>query len=105
MDRSQGHRKGRHSFYRSLAEVNVKSDHPSYQAWVYSALLEDFNEAVQEENILLKPCAYLHNCISDDVINDHFYDEHTEKAPAFLRKDAKKLTEFIKKYVKYGDCR
>lgn len=84
---------------RGEREVN----HPSYQAWVYSALLEDFNEAVQEESILLKPCTYLHNCISDDVINDHFYDEHTEKAPAFLRKDAKKLTEFIKKYVKYGD--
>lgn len=77
--------------------------HPSYQAWVYSALLEDFNEAVQEENILIKPCTYLHNCISDEVINDHFYVEHTEKAPAFLRKDAKKLTEFIKKHVKYGD--
>jgi uncharacterized protein len=84
---------------RGEREVN----HPSYQAWVYSALLEDFNEAVQEEHILLKPCTYLHNCISDDVINDHFYDEHTEKAPAFLRKDAKKLTEFIKQYVKYGD--
>ncbi len=77
--------------------------HPSYQAWVYAALLEDFNEAVTTENILLKPCAYLHNCISDEAINDHFYNEHTEKAPAFLRKDAKKLTEFIKKYVKYGD--
>lgn len=80
-------------------EVN----HPSYQAWVYAALLEDFNEAVTKENILLKPCAYLHNCISDDVINDHFYDEYTEKAPSFLKKDAKKLTEFIKKHVKYGD--
>lgn len=84
---------------RGEREVN----HPSYQAWVYSALLEDFNEAVQEENILLKPCTYLHNCISDEVINDHFYDEYTEKAPAFLRKDAKKLTEFLKKHVKYGD--
>lgn len=84
---------------RGEREVN----HPSYQAWVYSALLEDFNEAVQKENILLKPCTYLHNCISDDVINDHFYDEYTEKAPAFLRKDAKKLTEFIKQHVKYGD--
>ncbi len=80
-------------------EVN----HPSYQAWVYAALLEDFNEAVTKENILLKPCAYLHNCISDDVINNHFYDEYIEKAPAFLKKDAKKLTEFIKKHVRYGD--
>lgn len=80
-------------------EVN----HPSYQAWTYAALLEDFNETVQKENIGLRPCAYLHNCVSDDVINDSFYGHHTSKAPAFLRKDAQKLTDFIKRYVKYGD--
>lgn len=84
---------------KGVREVN----HPSYQAWVYASLLEDFNEAVTKENISLWPCAYLHNCISDDVINDSFYDEYTEKAPAFLKKDAKKLTEFIKQHVKYGD--
>jgi hypothetical protein len=77
--------------------------HPSYQAWTYAALLEDFNETVQNENIGLRPCAYLHNCISDDVINDPFYEYHTQKAPSFLRKDAQKLAEFIKQYVKYGD--
>jgi len=77
--------------------------HPSYQAWTYAALLEDFNETVQTEDIGLQPCAYLHNCISDDVINDPFYKQHTQKAPAFLRKDAKKLAGFIKQYVKYGD--
>lgn len=80
-------------------EVN----HPSYQAWTYAALLEDFNETVQKENIGLRPCTYLHNCVSDDVINDSFYGYHTSKAPAFLRKDAQKLTDFIKRYVKYGD--
>lgn len=77
--------------------------HPSYQAWTYAALLEDFNETVQQENIGLRPCAYLHNCISDDVINNHFYESHTRKAPAFLRKDAQKLADFIKHHVKYGD--
>src|SRR6056297_1265328 len=35
--------------------------HPSYQAWTYAALLSDFNEAVYENDISLKPCAYLHN--------------------------------------------
>lgn len=77
--------------------------HPSYQAWTYAALLEDFNETVQQENIGLRPCAYLHNCVSDDTINDPFYESHTRKAPAFLRKDAQKLADFIKHYVKYGD--
>lgn len=35
--------------------------HPSYQAWTYAALLEDFNEAVETGDIRLRPCAYLHN--------------------------------------------
>jgi len=77
--------------------------HPSYQAWTYAALLEDFNETVQKENIGLQPCAYLHNCVSDEVINAPFYEYHTHKAPAFLRKDAQKLADFIKRHVKYGD--
>jgi len=83
------------------AEREVR--HPSYQAWTYAALLEDFNETVHQENIGLQPCAYLHNCVSEDVINDSFYEPHTQKAPAFLRKDSVKLTAFIKQYVKYGD--
>lgn len=77
--------------------------HPSYQAWTYAALLEDFNETVQKDDIGLWPCAYLHNCISDEVINDPFYGYHTQKAPAFLKADAQKLSDFIKRYVKFGD--
>jgi len=77
--------------------------HPSYQAWTYAALLQDFNETVRDENIGLYPCAYLHNCTSNDVINHSFYKEHTDKAPSFIRNDAKRLTEFIKSFVKYGD--
>jgi len=80
-------------------EVN----HPSYQAWSYAMLIEDFNETVREDPIHLRPCAYLHNCDSGDVIHAPFYAEHTKLAPAFLRDDAKKLREFIKTHVKYGD--
>lgn len=83
--------------------VEREVTHPSYQAWTYAAFLEDFNETVQQENVDLWPCAYLHNCVSDAVINNPFYDYHTLKAPAFLRKDGQKLAEFIKKYVKHGD--
>ena len=78
-------------------------NHPSYQAWSYAALLYDFNETVREENIALKPCAYLHNCVDNDVINHSFYQEHTEKAPSFLKNDTKRLQSFIKQHVKYGD--
>ena len=58
--------------------------HPSYQAWSYAALLTDFNAAVQEGEISLIPCAYLHNCESLEAINDPFYSEYSVKAPSFL---------------------
>ena len=51
----------------------------------------------------MKPCAYLHNCITDSTVNSPFYREHTSKAPAFLKDDALKLKNFIKQHVKYGD--
>lgn len=83
-----------------VREVN----HPSYQAWTYAALLQDFNETIRDENIELIPCAYLHNCEQEDVINHSSYSEHTSKAPSFLRNDTQRLQSFIKQYVKYGDA-
>ncbi len=81
----------------------TETPHPSYQAWSYKCLLEDFNQTVQEEKIQLYPCAYLHNYEQDDVITNKFYDEYIQKAPVFLKSDALKLRDFIKSHVKYGD--
>lgn len=86
-----------------LGRRERETNHPSYQAWSYAALLQDFNETVRDENIVLKPCAYLHNCNDNDVINHSFYQPHTKKAPAFLKKDTRRLRRFIKQHVKYGD--
>lgn len=77
--------------------------HPSYQAWTYSSLLTGFNEAVYNSKIKLIPCAYLHNYIPDDFITHEFYKDYIDKAPIFLKSDALKLREFIKKFVKFGD--
>ncbi len=77
--------------------------HPSYQAWSYATLLKNFNETVETEDIQLRPCAYLHNYMPDDVIRHAQYSDYTEKAPVFLRGEAVKLREFIKQYVKHGD--
>jgi len=81
----------------------TETPHPSYQAWSYKCLLEDFNQTVQEEKIQLYPCAYLHNYEQDDVITNKFYGEYIQKAPVFLKPDAIKLRDFIKFHVKYGD--
>jgi hypothetical protein len=82
-----------------------ETSHPSYQAWSYCALLQGFCEPVYEENIQLRPCAYLHNYIPDEVIKNKIYADYIEKAPVFLEGDAekKKLQAFIKQFVKHGD--
>jgi len=82
-----------------FGEVN----HPSYQVWSYATLMEDYNANIQNQVISLKPCAYLHNYEPDNVITNDFYKEYTDKAPIFLKPDAVKLRDFIKKFVKHGD--
>ncbi|WP_405230362.1 DNA/RNA helicase domain-containing protein [Lentisalinibacter sediminis] len=77
--------------------------HPSYQAWTYASLIQDFNETVQSDVIAIRPCAYLHNCEDGAVINSAFYRDHIDRAPSFLKSDTDKLRAFIEKYVKYGD--
>ncbi len=79
--------------------------HPSYQAWSYAALIEDFNENVQQQEIQLKPCAYLHNYrkTENDPLTDVHYAPHLEKAPVFAKGEIQKLRAFIKKYIRLGD--
>lgn len=84
----------------------VETPHPSYQAWSYAALIEDYNESVQEDQIGLHPCTYLHNYFiadENDPLTDSIYSSYIDDAPIFAKGDAQKLRNFIKKYIKYGD--
>lgn|SRR5574344_252491 len=76
--------------------------HPSYQAWSYAYMLENYNETIRDKNIILSPCAYLHNYQPDNVINNNCYKEFIDKAPIFLKHDAQKLQDFIKCHIKFG---
>lgn len=78
--------------------------HPSYQAWTYAELIQDYNETVRDENIGLWPCAYLHSLDSAEVIRDQRYSAYLAKAPSFISSDADKLKAFLNKHVKYGDA-
>lgn len=78
--------------------------HPSYQAWSYAATLQDYNETVQDDDVDLRPCAYLHN--SDSVeLKAPFYRDHLERAPLFLRSDHAVLKRFIRQHVHFGDSK
>ncbi|WP_421549485.1 DNA/RNA helicase domain-containing protein [Pseudomonas sp. QD4] len=83
----------------------VETIHPSYQVWSYAALLEGFNEAVYDKSIEVRPCAYLHNYVSDGVIESAHYKEYISKAPLFLKgpNELAKLRNFLKKHISYGD--
>lgn len=83
-----------------------ETTHPSYQAWSYSALIKDFNENVQKDLVDLKPCAYLHNYINqgpEDDLTDNVYHYYIKEAPVFVKGDANKLRQFIKRHIKHGD--
>ncbi|MFP3359308.1 ATP-binding protein, partial [Planococcus sp. SIMBA_143] len=84
----------------------VETTHPSYQAWSYAALIKDYNENAQSDQIELYPCAYLHNYIENeerDSTTDENYDYYVQQAPVFIKGDAVKLRDFIKRYVTTGD--
>ena len=84
----------------------VETIHPSYQAWSYVSMIENYNEDVRKYKIDLKPCAYLHNykLNDNDDLTASCYNYYIEKAPVFTRGDAMKLSDFIAKYVKKGNA-
>ncbi|MDD7390754.1 MAG: DUF2075 domain-containing protein [Lachnospiraceae bacterium] len=79
--------------------------HPSYQAWSYAAMIYDYNQNVQTGNIVLHPCAYMHNYRkgNPEKLEQNQYKEYVEDAPIFARGEVSKLRDFIKNSVKIGD--
>lgn len=79
--------------------------HPSYQAWSYAAMINDYNQNVQQMSIMLHPCAYLHNYrkSNPEKLEQKQYKEYVDDAPLFARGEVSKLREFIKKSVRKGD--
>lgn len=98
--------KGKNSIVKTyVGNAEREVTHPSYQAWSYSKTLQEYNKIVQEENITLHPCAFLHNYLivgKDPIIDEEFF-EIIREAPIFTQADAKKLRSFIAKYIKKSD--
>lgn len=81
--------------------------HPSYQAYSYAKTIENFNSAVQDEQIVLHPCAYLHNYKPEkffEISNAHYADI-IELAPLFIKREEERFRAFIKRYVTRGPKR
>lgn len=85
--------------------ANRRVVHPSYQAWSYSALIQDYNEYVQDSDIKLYPCAYLHNYprTENDPLDSKQYEDALADAPAFTYGQRDALRNFIKERIIKGD--
>lgn len=98
---------GKEAIVKTLINKGIREmTHPSYQAWSYSALIKDYNENAQEEKMHFYPCAYLHNYFylgDNDPLTDPIYEYYIQQAPVFVKGNAGKLRDFIKRYIKYGD--
>ena len=79
--------------------------HPSYQAWSYATAINDFNADVQDNGVVLQPCAYLHNYVErePEPLLDPIYDVYVSKAPVFVKHDGLKLKRFLEGILKKGD--
>jgi DUF2075 family protein len=77
--------------------------HPSQQAYSYAKLIENFNESIQEQNIQLVPCAYLHNYDESyrNEITGPEYQAVIDEAPIFLANDRSELRTFVKTHTKH----
>ncbi|HPG43163.1 MAG TPA: DUF2075 domain-containing protein, partial [Acholeplasmataceae bacterium] len=67
--------------------------------------IEHYNEYVQKEKIDLHPCCYLHNYKEEyrQELDNYLYHDIIKQSPMYLKRDVKKLREFISQYVKKSD--
>lgn len=64
-------------------------------------IIEEFAEVVQNDNIQLHSCVYLHNYKKaklDQLKNSH-YEEVVQNAPVFIREELKSLRRYIIHFI------
>lgn len=76
-------------------------NHPSYQAYAYATFIKNSSEQVQDEEIGIWPCAYLHNCTPSNrkPLDDEIYKLWYDEAPLFDKSQVLKFRSFIKKFI------
>ncbi|MBQ1810674.1 MAG: DUF2075 domain-containing protein [Erysipelotrichaceae bacterium] len=90
-----------HSVKAFTGGANRIVNHPSYQAYAYSVFIKNSSEQVQDDDIGVIPCAYLHNYdpVYESVLADPIYEAWYSEAPYFIRDEVAKIRSFIKKYI------
>ena len=76
--------------------------HPSYQAYSYAVFIKNSSEQVQDEDIGIIPCAYLHNYEDRylDQLNDNIYKIWYDEAPFFIKNQVLELYKELINLIK-----
>ena len=81
--------------------------HPSYQAWGYATLIENYNEDVRLNHVKLHPCSYLHNFPINldkaNLLKGSKFDDLINRSPCFLRTDNGAMAKFINDHIASAD--
>lgn len=82
-----------------------ETTHPSYQAWSYYKLINEYNQTIRKDRIEITPCVYLHNFKKKDSkeLMDSQYNKWTDKAKIYLKEDSEILKKFLEASIKKGD--
>ena len=81
--------------------------HPSYQAYSYSRFLINYSQIIQNDQIDLVPCAYLHNFRREyrSALSSEIYKEWYTAAPFFIRDETREFSAFVKKFIQKRSSR
>ena len=81
---------------------NEEKVHPSWQAYTYETLIENFNEFAEKDKLQIHSCAFLHYYkreFIDELINP-IYREGLKKAEPYISDEYTSLADFVSKYIK-----
>lgn len=76
--------------------------HPSWQAYTYGSTIANFNEYIEENNVEINMCTFLHNFKREHVseLCNPIYFEGLAKAKPFISDQYVELANFVSKYIK-----
>lgn len=79
--------------------------HPSYQAWSYQSMINDYNENVYKIPIDISSCVFMHNYTKkeNEEIFDEVYEPYLKKSPVFTQHDIRQLSKYIDQKISFPD--
>ena len=77
--------------------------HPALQALGYKSTLIKYNMFVEESNVNINSCAYLHNMKSAKIIKHDQFSKYFDIGSVFIKGDKSKFIQYIANFISKGD--